>query len=208
MSIVCVLPSRVVFACACIALMLVAMPAAQAVDDRAFGVKPGDHFTGEEHVEAFAHSRSEAAEPAGQVPGAAFVLLEALRWRGQTARQLGLPTSLWCADFMNFVFQRNGSRGTNSRQARSFLKFGEMLESPRVGAIAIFARGGRNSGHFGVVRGTDGEGNPIIVSGNYSNSVREAVYPKARVLGYVMPPDYVLKEMASHARAAAVTAIH
>ena len=42
------------------------------------------------------------------------------------------------------------------------------------------------------------------MSGNYNNMVKEAKYPKARVLGYVMPPDYVLKEMAQHARLQAV----
>jgi uncharacterized protein (TIGR02594 family) len=194
-------------ACAVVALMLSAVPRAQAVDELTAVSTSKDHFADEQRLEPFARSRSDAAEQAGQVPGAAFVLLEALRWRGQTAQQLGLPSKLWCADFMNFVFARNGSRGTNSRSARSYLKYGELLDSPRVGAIAIFARGGANSGHVGVVRGTDGEGNPIIVSGNHGHAVRQAVYPKARVLGYVMPPDYVLKEMARHARAAAMTNI-
>ena len=162
-----------------------------------------DQFSSEERTETFAHSRSEAADQAAQVPGAAFVLLEALRWRGKTAHELGLPSSQWCADFMNFVFEQYGSHGTKSRAARSYLSYGELLDSPRVGAIAIFARGAR-SGHVGIVRGTDGEGNPIIVSGNYAHAVREATYPKARVLGYVLPPDYVLKEMAQHARLLAV----
>lgn len=161
-------------------------------------------FPSEAQPETFAHSRSEAANQAAQVPGAAFVLLEALQWRGKTAHQLGLPSSLWCADFMNFVFARFGSQGTKSRSARSYLTYGVLLDSPRVGAIAIFARGGRNSGHVGIVRGTDGEGNPIVVSGNHGNTVREATYPKGRVLGYVMPPEYVLQEMARHARQLAV----
>jgi uncharacterized protein (TIGR02594 family) len=153
--------------------------------------------------EPMPRSRAEAIEQAAQVPGAAAILLEALRWRGHTAKQIGVPSKLWCADFMNFVLKRTGGQGTGSRAARSFLKYGKLLDSPRVGAIAIMSRAGPNNGHVGVVRGTDGQGNPIIVSGNHGPTVMQSMYPKERVLGYVMPPDYVLREMAHAARAAA-----
>ena len=66
--------------------------------------KKYERFRYNEPLETMARSRSDAAEAAAQVPGAAAVLLEALRWRGRTAKQLGLPSRLWCADFMNFVF--------------------------------------------------------------------------------------------------------
>jgi len=150
-----------------------------------------------------ARSRSDAVEAAAQVPGAAGVLLEALRWRGRTARQIGLPAKLWCADFMNFVLRRAGGKGTQSRAARSFLQYGKKLDGPRVGAIAILYRKGANSGHVGVVRGTDGLGNPILVSGNHGQKVAQSVYPKSKVMAYVMPPAYVLEDMAAAARAAA-----
>jgi uncharacterized protein (TIGR02594 family) len=162
-----------------------------------------DRFASAGPTEPMPRSRAEAIEQAAQVPGAAAVLLEALRWRGHTAKQIGVPSKLWCADFMNFVLKRSGGEGTGSRAARSFLKYGKMLDSPRVGAIAIMSRAGPNNGHVGVVRGTDGKGNPIIVSGNHGPTVTQSTYPKERVLGYVMPPDYVLREMASAARAAA-----
>lgn len=141
------------------------------------------------------------------MPGAAMVLLEALRWRGRTARQLGLPTKLWCADFMNFVLRSAGGKGTRSRAARSFLQYGKKLDGPRVGAIAILYRSGPNNGHVGVVRGTDGQGNPILVSGNHGPTVKQSVYSKNRVLAYVMPPQYVLDDMAAAARAAAAAAL-
>jgi uncharacterized protein (TIGR02594 family) len=172
----------------------------------ATGMKHNDRFANTEPLEPLTRSRSDAIEAAAQVPGAAGVLLEALRWRGRTANQIGLPTKLWCADFMNFVLRRAGGKGTQSRAARSFLQYGVKLDGPRVGAIAIMYRRGPNSGHVGVVRGTDGQGNPIIVSGNHGNTVRQSVYNKTRVLAYVMPPQYVLDDIAAAARAAAAQA--
>jgi uncharacterized protein (TIGR02594 family) len=179
-----------------------AMPAQATADQRS------DRFANTEPLETIARSRSDAAEAAAQVPGAAAVLLEALRWRGRTAKQLGLPTKLWCADFMNYVFRKAGGKGTSSRAARSFLDFGKKLDGPRVGAIAIMYRKGANNGHVGVVRGTDGQGNPIVVSGNHGPTVTQSVYPKGKVLAYVMPPDYVLEDMAKAARRAAAASIN
>jgi uncharacterized protein (TIGR02594 family) len=120
--------------------------------------------------------------------GSPEALLEALKWMGANAQKVGVPAHLWCADFMNFVLRRTGYNGTGSRAAREFLKYGRRVDGPRVGAIAIFTRG-RNGGHVGIVRGTDGTGNPIIVSGNHGNKVWESVYPKSRVLAYVVPHD-------------------
>jgi uncharacterized protein (TIGR02594 family) len=179
-----------------------AMPAQATADQRS------DRFANTEPLETITRSRSDAAEAAAQVPGAAAVLLEALRWRGRTAKQLGLPTKLWCADFMNYVFRKAGGKGTSSRAARSFLDFGKKLDGPRVGAIAIMYRKGANNGHVGVVRGTDGQGNPIVVSGNHGPTVTQSVYPKGKVLAYVMPPDYVLEDMAKAARRAAAASIN
>jgi uncharacterized protein (TIGR02594 family) len=166
-----------------------------------------DRFSNTEPQETIARSRTDAAEAAAQVPGAAGILLEALRWRGRTAKQIGLPSQLWCADFMNFVLKQAGAKGTQSRAARSFLQYGKKLDEPRVGAIAILYRKGPNNGHVGVVRGTDGKGNPILVSGNHGPTVMESVYPKERVLAYVMPPQYVLEDMAAIARAQAANAL-
>src|SRR5665213_97545 len=105
--------------------------------------------------------------------------------------------------FTIFVLRRAGGKGTHSRAARSVLQYGKKLDGPRVGAIVIFYRKGPSNGHVGVVRGTDGQGNPIVVSGNHGPTVREATYPKSKVMAYVMPPNYVLEDMAETARQAA-----
>lgn len=55
---------------------------------------------------------------------------------------------------------------------------------PVVGAVAVLTRKG--GGHVGIVKAIDPNGNPIVESFKYFGSVGEAVYPKSRVLGYVM----------------------
>jgi uncharacterized protein (TIGR02594 family) len=185
-------------------LVASAVALAATLPAHATATKPNGRFANIEPLEPIARSRTDAAEAAAQVPGAAAVLLEALRYRGKSARQLGLPTKLWCADFMNMVLRNAGGKGTHSRAARSFLDFGKRLDGPRVGAIAIMWRKGPNNGHVGVVRGTDGQGNPIVVSGNHGNAVRQSTYPKGKVLAYVMPPQYVLDDMIKAAKAAAL----
>jgi uncharacterized protein (TIGR02594 family) len=110
------------------------------------------------------------------------IVAEARRYIG------GNPTdraSLWCARFMNMVLQRIGLKGTGSDMASSFANYGHRVSGPQVGAIAVMYR--RGGGHVGVVSGIDTNGNPILVSGNYGNRVREAVYPRGRIYAYVMP---------------------
>jgi uncharacterized protein (TIGR02594 family) len=110
------------------------------------------------------------------------VVAEARRWLGTN------PTnrrSLWCGTFMNFVLERTGHKGTGSDLARSFASIGHRVSGPQVGAIAVMAR--RGGGHVGVVSGVDGNGNPIIISGNHGHRVAESVYPRGRVYAYVMP---------------------
>src|SRR5882757_6784850 len=123
---------------------------------------------------------SPMAAPAGF--GSSNVVAEARRYLG------GNPTGrgrLWCARFMNMVLQRSGHQGTGSDMARSFANYGQRVSGPQVGAIAVMGR--RGGGHVGIVSGIDANGNPILVSGNNGNRVREASYPRGRIYAYVMP---------------------
>ena len=114
--------------------------------------------------------------------GSSNVVAEARRYLG------GNPTgraSLWCARFMNMVLQHSGYRGTGSDLARSFASYGQRVSGPQIGAIAVMGR--RGGGHVGVVTGVDANGNPIIVSGNNGNRVREAPISRNRIYAYVIP---------------------
>ena len=111
------------------------------------------------------------------------IVAEARRYLG------GNPTgrsSLWCARFMNMVLQHSGYRGTGSDMANSFAKYGQRVSGPQVGAIAVMARG-RRGGHVGIITGIDAKGNPIMISGNNGNRVREAPISRGRIYAYVMP---------------------
>jgi uncharacterized protein (TIGR02594 family) len=100
----------------------------------------------------------------------------------------GNPTSrasLWCARFMNMVLQHEGYRGTGSDMARSFASYGQRVSGPQIGAIAVMSR--RGGGHVGIISGIDAQGNPIMISGNNGNRVREAPVSRARIYAYVVP---------------------
>jgi uncharacterized protein (TIGR02594 family) len=139
-----------------------------------------DNAAAANFVNANASMTPQNAAPAGL--GSSDVVSEARRYLG------GNPTGrgrLWCARFMNMVLQRSGHQGTGSDMARSFANYGQRVSGPQVGAIAVMGR--RGGGHVGIVSGIDASGNPILVSGNNGNRVREASYPRGRIYAYVMP---------------------
>ena len=122
---------------------------------------------------------SSAAPMSG---GGSSLVMEARHYLG------GNPTgrgSLWCARFMNMVLQHTGHRGTGSDMASSFASYGHRISGPQVGAIAVMGR--RGGGHVGIITGIDAHGNPIMISGNNGNRVREAPISRGRIYAYVMP---------------------
>jgi uncharacterized protein (TIGR02594 family) len=130
---------------------------------------------------------STLTPPGGRMASSSFgssnVVAEARRYLG------GNPTgrgSLWCARFMNMVLQHSGYRGTGSDMANSFASYGQRVSGPQVGAIAVMSRG-RGGGHVGIITGIDASGNPIMISGNNGNRVKEAPISRGRIYAYVMP---------------------
>ncbi|UPK34983.1 TIGR02594 family protein [Bradyrhizobium sp. 186] len=118
----------------------------------------------------------------GGFGGGSGLVSEARRYVG------GNPTgrgSLWCARFMNMVLQHTGHQGTGSDMANSFAHYGTRVSGPQVGAIAVMGR--RGGGHVGIITGVDAQGNPIMISGNNGNRVREAPVSRGRIYAYVMP---------------------
>jgi uncharacterized protein (TIGR02594 family) len=139
---------------------------------------------------AGADPNSTLTPPGGAMAPTGFgsssnVVAQARRYLG------GNPTGrgrLWCARFMNMVLQHSGHRGTGSDMASSFANYGQRVSGPQVGAIAVMTRG-RRGGHVGIITGIDAKGNPIMISGNNGNRVREAPVSRGRIYAYVMPTN-------------------
>lgn len=112
----------------------------------------------------------------------------ARRHVGATARDLRLPRSLWCGDFVNLVRREAGLSPVPSRLARDQQRGGVRLSRPRVGAIVVLSRGRSNSaGHTGIISGELPNGDLVVVSGNHNRHVSESVYPRSRVIAIVDP---------------------
>jgi len=100
----------------------------------------------------------------------------------------------WCAAFVGACLALSGYKNTGKLNARSYLNFGQRLDKPRKGCIAVFWRGNRN-GAFGHVAFFEREEDDsiIVLGGNQGEGNTEAVntksYPKSRLLGYVWPVE-------------------
>lgn len=132
--------------------------------------------------------RNVAAEQTRVAVQAAFVYTErsvqysgdlvvkASKYVGANAAQLGLPSRLWCADFMNMMV------GGTDRRAISYANRGRPAYHGCVNCVAVTKR--RGGHHVGVVKGYDNNGNPIIISGNHNRRVGVGVYARNRVVAY------------------------
>jgi uncharacterized protein (TIGR02594 family) len=146
-----------------------------------------DRGVAQMQARGLANSNASVAPEAGSMSApssftSSNVVAEARRYLG------GNPTgrgSLWCARFANMVLQHSGYKGTGSDMARSFANYGQRVSGPQVGAIAVMSRG--RGGHVGIITGIDASGNPIMISGNNGNRVREAPISRGRIYAYVMP---------------------
>lgn len=118
----------------------------------------------------------------------------ARRHVGAHAQELGLPNSLWCADFVNRVRREVGLRAVPSRLARDQVTGGRRVVEPHPGVVVIVSRrGGAAAAHTGVVADVLANGDIVVISGNSGvrdrrgRRVTEAVYPRSRVIAFVDP---------------------
>jgi uncharacterized protein (TIGR02594 family) len=91
----------------------------------------------------------------------------------------------WCAAFVNWCFWKRELKGTGSLMARSFLTFGRRTLAPKLGDLAVFWRGSKDSiyGHVGFFIKEDKDV-VYVLGGNQSNAVNITAFPKSQVLEY------------------------
>lgn len=96
----------------------------------------------------------------------------------------------WCAAFVNATLQQAGVQGTGSNMARSFLDWGQPVQTPQRGDVAVFSRGDPNGpyGHVGLVERINPDGTIQLLSGNSGDQVQSVAYSTDRLLGYRRAP--------------------
>jgi len=96
----------------------------------------------------------------------------------------------WCSAFANWCLKQAGYEGTSHAAARSWLNWGQEIESPRRGCIVVFTREG--GGHVGFYL-EETETEIKVLGGNQQNKetllfeISEKYYPKSDWLGYRIP---------------------
>lgn len=94
----------------------------------------------------------------------------------------------WCAAFANWCMQEVGVDGTGLANARSWLRWGVSLHTPRVGCVVVIWRVKREAptGHVGFFVRQEGA-TLWLLGGNQNNEVCIAPRPLNRLLGYRWP---------------------
>ena len=99
----------------------------------------------------------------------------------------------WCSTFVNWCLGQVGIEGTGSALARSWLQWGQPLEQPVPGCIAVLSRDDPSSwkGHVGFYLRRD-EQYVHLFGGNQLEEVREHFYPLECVLSYRWPAEAMI----------------
>jgi uncharacterized protein (TIGR02594 family) len=98
--------------------------------------------------------------------------------------EVGADEVAWCAAFVGACLQRAGVAGTRSLMARSYLDWGQPLEEPRTGAVAVLSRGSDPSlGHVGFLVGVTAS-DIVLLAGNQGDAVSVQAFPRSRVVGF------------------------
>lgn len=115
-------------------------------------------------------------------------LAEYLRNGGQN---LDPTTTAWCAAFVNASLAKSGREGTGKLNARSFLDWGQPVDQPQPGDVAVFSRGdpGGWQGHVGFFDSIDpATGQINVLGGNQGDAVSVAGYDPSSLLGFRRAP--------------------
>lgn len=93
----------------------------------------------------------------------------------------------WCSSFVNWCMMKAGVPRTNSAAARSWLKWGQPLDQPRLGCVVVFERPPQpTSGHVAFFEALSGD-RIRALGGNQGNQVNISAYRANQLLGYRWP---------------------
>ncbi len=98
----------------------------------------------------------------------------------------------WCSSFVNWVMKKAGHGGTNSAAAVSWRNWGQKVDEPAYGAIAVIDWDGPGpgwKGHVGFVVGKQGS-SILLLGGNQANAVNVKTFGTSKVVAYVYPSGF------------------
>lgn len=108
-----------------------------------------------------------------------------LNWAKELGISYGNDDIPWCGLWMAYVVKQSGREPVKSPLwARNWAKWGDMVPTPELGDIVVFAR--KSGGHVGVYIGED-SGAFHILGGNQSNAVNITRIAKLRAIAYRRP---------------------
>lgn len=95
----------------------------------------------------------------------------------------------WCAAFVGAMLKRAGIKSSESLAARSYEKWGQPLNKPILGCIAVKKRPGSSwSGHVGFVVGLTKD-SVILLGGNQGDKVSVASFKRKEFTAYRWPAN-------------------
>lgn len=92
----------------------------------------------------------------------------------------------WCSSFVNWCLMKADVRRTRNAMARSWLNWGEELQQPRYGCVAVLTRGNPPKGHVGFFLG-NGSGRISLLGGNQGDAVTVRQFSEDALLSYRWP---------------------
>lgn len=133
-------------------------------------------------------ARAELARGIAEFPGSASNprIEEYFTWTRLGAEPDGVA---WCAAFTSFCLGMTNhlTRGTGSVRAADWIGFGDPLDAPKPGAIAVLEPlAPRSSGHVAFWLGTNG-GTLRLLGGNQGDRVSIANFPAAKLRAFRFP---------------------
>ncbi len=92
----------------------------------------------------------------------------------------------WCSSFVNWCMEQAGLKGTGSAAAKSWLEWGEELETPKIGCVCVIHTRIKNDGTTGSASGyhvgfwiEQKNGRVTLLGGNQSDSVKLSTFALA-----------------------------
>ena len=98
----------------------------------------------------------------------------------------------WCAAFVGSCLEKTGFLSTRFESASSYRTWGQKLDHPEVGAIAVISRPG--GAHVFFVVGRDAGGGIVGLGGNQSDAVGFATFDRGSIQAYRWPAEADLPE--------------